>query len=489
MTENHRLIRFRLPVGRVLQRYGMVLAVAAVYAAVFSALSIARHLAFYTQTWDLGIFEQSFWNTLHGRVMFNTFENVNHLSVHFSPFLFLLLPFYAIAPGPEMLLVLQSVALGSAVIPLYLLATRWLNRATAWVIVAAYLFYPPLHWLNLFDFHEVAFAIPAFLWAFALLDRGHAIGAAIALALAAGTAENMVLAVAGAGAYFILTQPSHRRFGVMVLGSSLIYFLLVAKIFMPALGGKIYRLDRYANLGATPPAIARTVLTQPALVWETVTRPAKLRYLGRLFSPLAFFPLAAPATLVMLIPGLSQNLLTDYGPQFENSYQYDAILIPFLLYGVTAGWRAIARRAPRQQRLLRYAALGTSLAAFLWWSPAGLKMYPWAQFRPDERAVALATIRDALPANAAVAASSNLVPHLTHRGEIWMVSTEPIAAPDIIVADLWDNTGFDSPEEFQQYLDRYTQELGYAAQLAEERYLILTRPAPKANLPSHDATK
>lgn len=474
MDKNKRISRFTLSVARALRRHGGMLAVASVYAAAFSALSIARHLAFHTQTWDLGIFEQSFWNTLHGQVMFNNFENANHLAVHFSPLLFLLVPFYAIAPGPAALLIMQSVAVGSAVIPLYLLAVRRLDRKTAWVIVAGYLLFPPLHWLNLFDFHEVAFAIPAFLWALTLLDRGRMLGAAIALAIASSTAENMVLAAAGVGLYLALSQKRHRRFGAVVLVSCLVYFVLIAKIFMPSLGGKIYRLDRYANLGSTPQAIARTVLTQPGTIWETITQPAKLRYLGRLFLPLAFLPLTAPATLIMLIPGLSQNLLTDYGPQFENSYQYDAILIPFLFFGTFVGWRVIAQRMVRQLRVWRYIALGVSCAAFLWWSPLGLRQYPWSQFRPDDRVTALAALRNALPPNAKIAATTNLVPHLTHREGIWMAGTEPIGAPDIIIVDLWETTGFDTPQNLQQYLNLYAQG-GFKSKLAEQRYLILTR--------------
>lgn len=457
-----------------LKRHWLPLTLAVVYAAVFSILSILRHQAFHTQTWDLGIFEQSFWNTLRGQVMFNNFENANHLSVHFSPFLFLLVPLYAISPGPYPLLIIQALALGSAVIPLYRLAHAATNRHTALVAAIAYLLLPSLHWLNLFDFHEVAFAVPAFLWAFERISAGRRWHAALALAFAASTAENMVIAVAGVGCYLLLHK-RWRRFGAIVLVASTVYFLTVSSVFMPALGGKIYRFDRYAKLGSTPREIITTVLTRPDIVWQTVTHPQKLAYLGRLMASTAALPLLAPATAILLLPGLAQNLLTDYTPQFNSSYQYDAILIPFLMVGVVYAWQLISRHRHAAVPTLRWLVLGISAATFLWWSPLGLRSYPWTQFRTDDRARTLAAIRDAILPNAKVAAATNLVPHLTHRDGIWMLGFEPSGLPDLIVIDLWDTTGFASNAHFQTYLERNLNEFGYQPKIVARRFMLLEK--------------
>lgn len=456
------------------RRHWLPLTLALVYAAVMSALSILRHLSFHTQTFDLGIFEQSFWNTLRGQVMFNNFENANHLSVHFSPFLFLLVPLYAIAPGPYPLLILQAVALGSAAFPLYRLVAAQTNRRTAFVASLAYLLMPSLHGLNLFDFHEVAFAVPAFLWTLERIQAGRRSQAAVALAVAASTAESMVIAVAGVGCFLLLNRPS-RRFGGMILLASTLYFLLVSSVLMPALGGKIYRFDRYATLGASPAAIVQTIVTRPQLVWQTVTHPEKLKYLGRLLAATAALPLLAPATLIMLVAGLAQNLLTDYSPQFTGAYQYDAIIIPFLMLGVAQGWQLIFRRLRKSVPSLQWLAVGASLAAFIWWSPLGLRAYPWRQFQIDDRARALAAIRDALPPNAKVAAATNLVPHLTHRDGVWMLGFEPSGLPDLIVIDLWDTTGFATNAHFQTYLERNLHEFGYRPNIAAQRFMLLEK--------------
>ncbi len=474
MQQNNFVSSFMFHVSRILLRNWLPLMLAAGYTVIFSTLSIARHEAFRTQTWDLGIFEQSFWNTLHGRVMFNNFEGANHLSIHFSPFLFLLVPFYALWPGPDPLLVLQAIALGSAVIPLHRLVATSAGRRTALVASLMYLLLPSLHWLNLFDFHEVALAVPALLWAFDFMSANRTIPAAVALALAASVAENIIIAVSGVGLYLLVNKRS-RRFGTAVLASSAAYFLVVSTVLMPALGGKIYRFDRYASVGDSPVNIIRTIVTRPNVIWRTITHPEKLAYLGRLLATTAGLPLLAPTTLILLLPGLAQNLLTDYTPQFASSYQYDAILIPFLMIGVAGGWLFLARRFPKAVPALRWGVLGTSLAAFIWWSPLGLGAYPWTQFQLDERAKTLAQIRNAIAPQAKVAAATNLVPHLTHRDGIWMVGAEPAGLPDLVVIDLWDTTGFDSSEQFGNYLSRYVDDAGYRSQLIRQRFMILTR--------------
>ncbi|MDO8560141.1 MAG: DUF2079 domain-containing protein [bacterium] len=458
-----------------LHRHVFPLALALSYAAIFFWLSWLRHITFHTQAWDLGIFEQSFWNTLSGRIMDNNFEFANHLSVHFSPFLFLLVPWYALWPGPAVLLALQALALGSAVIPLYRLASRWTGKTPAHVICGVYLLYPPLHWLNLFDFHEVAFAIPLLLWAVDLADQDRRRWAAVVLALAAGTAENIVLVAAAVGLFWLLTKRP-RWFGATVTAACLAYFLLVANVVMPALGGKIYRLDRYANLGGNAGEILATVLTDPALVATTVTRPEKISYLAGLLVPLAGFSLLAPAALVLAIPGLAMNLLTDYAPQFSGRYQYDAVLIPGLLVAAISGLRLVTKKFPARTLLILLVLGGASLGGFLWWSPLGLRAYPWTQLRTDRRSEIFAQLLEKIPPDASIAAATNLVPHLTHRRGIWMAGSEPRLA-DIVIVDMWDRTGFAGDEQFRTYLANYL-ERGYQLQRIAQRILILTPRSP-----------
>src|SRR3989344_5518118 len=84
----------------------------AAYFLIFSSLAVLRHYQFQTQAWDLGIFTQSFWNSIQGRLMLNTIEEIpNHFGVHFSPWLIFLVPGYWLFSSPYYLLITQTLAL------------------------------------------------------------------------------------------------------------------------------------------------------------------------------------------------------------------------------------------------------------------------------------------------------------------------------------------------------------------------------------------
>ena len=112
---------------------GLILA----YFIVFSSFTALRHYTFQTQTWDMGAFVQTFWNTIHGKIMFNNLEEVsNHLGLHWTPFLFLLVPGYFLFQSPYYLLLVQTIALALGAIPLYWLAKKYLLK-TGWAALVA----------------------------------------------------------------------------------------------------------------------------------------------------------------------------------------------------------------------------------------------------------------------------------------------------------------------------------------------------------------
>jgi uncharacterized membrane protein len=110
-----------------------------------------------TGFWDLGIFSQIMYNTINGKIMWSDFLNKNLLGEHFSPILFLCVPFYYSWQTPKCLLVIQSIFLSFSAIPVYLLAKEILkNNFAGFIFSIIYLFYPFIERINLYDFHEIA---------------------------------------------------------------------------------------------------------------------------------------------------------------------------------------------------------------------------------------------------------------------------------------------------------------------------------------------
>src|SRR3989475_12455059 len=105
----------------------VVVGLASIYFVLYSVLSVLRHVTYHSFGPDLGIFDQVFWNTVHGRLLESTMSLAqgqphSYLADHFSPVYLLLVPAYALVPRPETLLVIQTLFLPLGVWPLYLRA-------------------------------------------------------------------------------------------------------------------------------------------------------------------------------------------------------------------------------------------------------------------------------------------------------------------------------------------------------------------------------
>ena len=140
-----------------------VLIASTLYAAYTGFWSIEQHHRLATSSFDLGIVDNVMFNALHGHgmrapVLFGP-DGGSLLAGHANFVLFLLLPFYALSPRAETLLVIQSVLLGFAAVPLYGFAKAWLPRPSAALIAIAYLLFAPLHGLNFYDFHYLPICI------------------------------------------------------------------------------------------------------------------------------------------------------------------------------------------------------------------------------------------------------------------------------------------------------------------------------------------
>lgn len=149
-----------------------------IYIIVFSVFTVERYNCYLTNAWDLGVYNQAFWTTLHGKLFYETPDlpstpGGSFLGVHFAPILFLLLPFYAIYPSPVTLLFLQTVFVALGAVPIYLISDEVLkSRGKALAFASLYLSYPVVQALNIYDFHIEAFLPFFFLSSFYCYLKG-----------------------------------------------------------------------------------------------------------------------------------------------------------------------------------------------------------------------------------------------------------------------------------------------------------------------------
>ncbi len=324
------------------------------------ALAYACYFGYYTYCfyyslrsgYDLGIYDSLLWNMLHGGSFFKTPPWVgpgrSHFGNHAEFFAYALLPFYAIKQNGGTLLIIQAVFLGTAAIPLYLVARRHIDRWPACILALSYLLYPALHGENLFEFHFLPLGPFLLWWAWYFLEVRRDRWAAVFVLLTLSCREDVSSWVAVLGAYFLVTG-RRRKVGLALAIIGAAWCFTLKFVAMPRVGGGESFTDIYKDL--LPPhaksfgAVVQTVLANPGYTMWTMAENSKLIYLLQILMPLAFIPFRRPIWLILCIPGFFFTILsTQYGPLISINFQYSAHWIAFFFPGVALGLEWMGRR-------------------------------------------------------------------------------------------------------------------------------------------------
>jgi len=144
------------------------------YAGIFGRLTWLQQSNYGTADYDMGIFDQEIWLAAHHLNPFLTIRGLNMWANHVNPVIYLLVPFYWLGAGPHFLFLVQTLAVASAAVPLWLLARdRFSSPWLALGIPFAWLMYPAVEWMTWDQFHPELLAVPALIFAYWLADRGY----------------------------------------------------------------------------------------------------------------------------------------------------------------------------------------------------------------------------------------------------------------------------------------------------------------------------
>ena len=420
---------------------------AAAFAGVFGTAGVLRHRTFDSGRFDLGNMTQAVWSTANGDFLSVTDvhgEQISRLGSHFDPILAALAPLWWVWPDPELLLVVQAVAVASGAIPVYWLARKHL--ASDWpaaALAVAYLVYPPVQWLTLSDFHPVALACPLLLYAWWHLDEGRLWAFALLAAAAIATKEHVGLAVAAMGIWYAVRHRTPRTgaaIAVLAGTTALVAALVVVPHFAPA-GSSAFE-SRYDS---------------PSLDGRDIT------YLAALLFPLAFLPLAAPLAALAAVPELGLNLLSSTLTQTSVKTHYAAVAVPALFAAAIFG---AARLGPR----LAYFAALMAVAGMLLLGPLGR-----VSLAADEHDAALRRALAVVPTGVPVSATNALGAHLSDRRRIF--SFPLLREATWVVVDERHLTFLDSlkPGRSRAPLAKLRRDQGWRRVFAQDGVLVFTR--------------
>jgi len=474
------------------------------YLIYFSIFLVTKQDAFKTNGEDLGIMDQAIWNLLHGSMLHQTICNsftdtncyglngVNRFAIHFEPILFPISLLYLIWPDPKALMILQVLVVASGAFPAFWLARLRLRNAWAGLPFALlYLLYPAQHYAVNYDFHAVTLTTALLLFALYFLYTRRTAWLFVFAILAMACKEEISLVVALFGVWSILFQQRWRSGLALTLLAgawAMVGLFLIPRIFSPT--GHPLLISRYADLGNTPFSIAIYALMHPAsTLRQHVLESGHMLYLRKLLAPAGYLPLLAPWVLVLALPTLALNLLSSDPNMYSGDYQYNAEIIPILIFASIEAtillvwmvrWLMVSLRVEHKSQELESTArplpVRSPALSPVWLVRVGVltlmlcymmsrvlnstsqynvysampyaRGFIWPQVTAHNR-LASHFLRE-IPANASVSTQTALAPHLSQRRRIYLFPYAVNHADYILL----DTTSYTYP--FKHYRDYAT---------------------------------
>ncbi len=324
----------------------LLIAMTILYGIIFSYYTILRHLSFRSNAWDLGILVQAIASAAKGRLFVYNVEPYatpgSYFGVHFSPILFVILPFFYIMPTVETVLVVQAFVLALGAIPIYFIAMHDLkSRLPALFISAAYLLNPSLQGINWYDFHpEVFFPFLILLTTYFLKKRSPWLFL-LCIVLSLATLEQVSYIVAIYAIYVLWEVRNEIKESIIQnrikLFSLAPLIVLVMAVFWVMFSGAVVQainpnglpvleaLSHFNTLGVNSwLEIPIKAITNPSLALNAirVDLPDKMLYVILTFAPSGFLSLLSPFALLPSIPWLFLSFLSNYPAYYEFGFQY-----------------------------------------------------------------------------------------------------------------------------------------------------------------------
>jgi len=367
---------------------------------------------------DLGLYDQAVWRFSQFLDPYNTVKQRIIFGDHFVLTLPFLSPLFYLWDDVRALLLLQAAVISASVIPIYLIAVKRLrSRVGAWAVMILYGLFFGIQYGVFFDFHPIIIGVSLLsLLAWAIEYKKKTVFW-IVLVLCLLTQENMGIAVMSLGFLYIF-RAEYRRTAFFLIISGICYTLLSLKI-----------ISSLSPIGYEYQAqIPQTI---PEILYRLFDSDEKRLTWLYSYSWFSFLPLLSPGSILAVGADLSQYFVTGdaYARMWSPFMHHRAILSVFLTLGLIDILSFIVQRLSKlsfvvKAKLLNLLCIVLLIVAFTcqyrfhfalnkltkgdYW-----KEEPWM----DDTRKLLASV----PKGVSVATQQNLVPHLSHRKEIYLI--------------------------------------------------------------------
>lgn len=499
---------------------------ATIFFCLVLAISLNRYFSFYT-SYDQGLFNQLFWNNLHGRWFQSSLTSGNsvasledgqipivsfiHLGQHFVIDFLLWLPLYALFPHPATLIVLQVTLMTAGGLVLYALARQRLSPQLSVWITGSYYSAIPVIGSTVANFYEHC-QIPLFTFGTLLaLEKKNWVWFWICAALVLGVRQEIGIVLFGIGVYLIVSR-RHPWIGLAVCLVSFSYVVFVTNIIQPQFStdvSRLYLAKRFRQFVDTDEPTTLQVLwgmiAHPVRLAEYLLLPIdrRINYLAGHWVSLAFVPAVSGAAwiiaafpLIVLFAQSGRTALTIW-------LRYAVMVVPGVFYGAILWWERNPHRfTPKFRRWWRICIVlslvfmfsGNPNRAFSFIIPDSVR--PWVHVplpRQWERAVHINNVIRNVPENVSVSTTTHLIPQLSTRRAIVRLPVLDIyndqnqkVRIEYAIADFWNLKEYskafkDSRSEFSRtlpVLEKLVNDNEFGVRQVEAGVVMMVRGQP-----------
>lgn len=427
----------------------------ALFAVLYSLLSLARWARWEAPSWDNAIFEQAIkgYANLGAPIVDIKGPGYHQLGDHFSPLLVVIAPFYRMFPDPRTLLIAQAVLIAVSVWPI----TRYAMKRLGWSGVAFGLAYGASWGLQSavdVQFHEYCLAVPILAFGLVAFLEQRWRASAIWVCLLMGVKEDLGSVVAVFG--LVLWLHGQRRLGKIVAAIGALGMVLVLTVIIPFFN-PWNQFDYWNRIDTGGEADSGGSLGE--LITSIMNPDTKIATVGLMLVITLGLAIRSPIAL-MALPPLAVRFVSETHWHWGTSWHYSSFLMPILFVAALDALDRLPRTdlARWFRRGLPVGMLAVCLAL--------LPHYPlWTLTKPDaftphSRVSSAQEVLALIPQGSSVESDLGLIVRLTkdHRvfwvGDTADVYTGEDVAPDYVLIDAHGGWSPSAPEDIAAYAEQ-----------------------------------
>lgn len=392
----------------VLKKYRHIILLCLIFSILYLTLGIIRHNHFGSFGYDLGIVDQITWKFSQFKLPITTDNDAPFtlsLLDHFELIYAFVSPIYWIWDDVRSLIIFQAVFFSFSAVPVFLLASRYkLKRSLCYTLAICYLGFFGVQNALWFDVHSAPFGAAFLMWLIYFLYNRNLRLAAFTFLLCVTSKENYATYVVLLTGVFYLFTREKRYLFFAIFG--IVYTALIFGFYYPHIvkGGYHYTQGRGLFTGFNLLDLINTSEKQQVFFYGLLS--------------FGFLPVLAPLYLIPFFGNLTSYFILGRAVSTAQGLflQYRIDLAPLLVIPAII---ALSRSKFFNKSWLVIYLLGCILAVqYLLHLPLSYLTKKWFWTEPAATKSINAVLPN-IPKNASVVAQNNILPHLSHRDEIF----------------------------------------------------------------------